>query len=103
MQVDITLIRDRVLPWIAQALTDQPLTRDALIDNAWSEFEVQLKRQSRGMIKVDQELAKVRAKLASETFVQGAPPAVVEEHRTREASWRNKLEQLVRTRDSLGD
>jgi valyl-tRNA synthetase len=60
-------------------------------------------RLDREITKVEQELAKVRAKLASETFVQGAPPAVVEEHRTREASWQSKLEQLVRTRDSLGD
>ena len=60
-------------------------------------------RLSREIAKVEQELAKVQAKLSNTTFVQGAPPAVVEEHRAREASWKSKLEQLVRTLESLGD
>jgi valyl-tRNA synthetase len=49
--------------------------------------------------KVDLELTKVRAKLASTTFVENAPAEVVEEHRNREAGWitrRETLEAAVR-------
>jgi valyl-tRNA synthetase len=60
-------------------------------------------RLNREIARVEQELAKVRAKLANDTFVKGAPPAVVEEHRRREAGWQQQLEQLARTRESLGD
>jgi len=44
--------------------------------------------------KVDQELTKVRAKLASTTFVENAPAEVVEEHRAREAGWIARREAL---------
>ena len=52
--------------------------------------------------KVDDELAKVRAKLANPNFAGKVPPAVLEEHRQREAAWAEKLTQLQRMSDALG-
>jgi len=51
--------------------------------------------------KIEQELAKVRAKLGSETFVSGAPAAVVAEHRQREADWQEKLTEIKRVAEAL--
>ncbi len=59
-------------------------------------------RLSREIGKIEQELAKVRAKLASENFVKGAPDAVIAEHRQREADWDEKRARLVRMRDTFG-
>ncbi len=52
--------------------------------------------------KVEAEIAKVRAKLASETFVSGAPAAVVEEHRQRERQWEERLDALHKAIQALG-
>ena len=51
---------------------------------------------------VEQELAKVRAKLSNATFVEGAPAKVVEEHRQRETDWQEKLGQLQKMLQALG-
>jgi valyl-tRNA synthetase len=59
-------------------------------------------RLTKEIIKVEQELAKVRAKLASENFVKGAPDAVIAEHRQREADWNEKLARLAKMREALG-
>ena len=52
--------------------------------------------------KVRAEIAKVTAKLASETFVQNAPAAVVEEHRERQRAWEERLDATIRAREALG-
>ncbi|HSH37772.1 MAG TPA: class I tRNA ligase family protein, partial [Chthoniobacterales bacterium] len=58
--------------------------------------------------RLDKELAKVRAeietvrrKLTNRAFVDGAPPAVVEAHRKREADFGARLTQLQQLRDAL--
>ncbi len=53
--------------------------------------------------KVEQELAKVRAKLADANFAQKVPPAVLEEHRQREAGWAEKLDHLRRMQEALAE
>jgi len=58
-------------------------------------------RLGREIARIDAELAKVRAKLSSESFVQGAPPAVVAEHRQRESDWLEKRSRLDGLRASL--
>jgi valyl-tRNA synthetase len=68
-----------------------------LVDNA-----AELERLKKEIAKVETELATVRKKLANENFVSNAPPAVVEEHRQREANWAEKLGQLNKMRESLG-
>ncbi len=52
--------------------------------------------------KIRAEITKAQAKLASETFVQNAPAAVVEEHRERERGWRERLAALTAARAALG-
>ena len=50
-------------------------------------------RLSKELEKVQAEITKVDAKLASETFVNSAPAAVVEEHRQRRTDWVTKSAQ----------
>ncbi len=52
--------------------------------------------------KVRKEIQKVLAKLSSETFVQNAPAAVVEEHRQRQRDWEERLAALTAAREALG-
>ena len=59
-------------------------------------------RLKKEMAKVEDELAKVRAKLANPNFAGKVPPAVLEEHRQREAAWAEKLAQLQRMSEDLG-
>ena len=51
-------------------------------------------RLSKELEKVQAEIAKVDAKLASESFVTSAPSEVVEEHHRRRADWNTKGAQL---------
>jgi valyl-tRNA synthetase len=59
-------------------------------------------RLGKEIAKVEQELAKVRAKLADPNFASKVPPQVLAEHQGREESWNQKLAQLQKMRDSLG-
>ena len=52
--------------------------------------------------RVEGEIAKCQNKLASETFVQNAPPAVVEQERKRLVDWNTQLEALRAQRAKLG-
>jgi valyl-tRNA synthetase len=70
---------------------------DGLVDTA-----AEADRLKKEITKVENELATVRRKLANESFVANAPPAVVQEHRQRESDWAEKLAQLIRMRDALG-
>ncbi len=65
------------------------------------DVDAERERLSKEIAKIEQELVKVRAKLSSETFVTGAPAAVVEEHRKREADWQTKLAEIRRVADAL--
>jgi valyl-tRNA synthetase len=60
-------------------------------------------RLTKEIAKADAELAKVRAKLANPTFAEKVPAAVLDEHKQRETSWSDKVAQLQRMRDALGD
>jgi len=52
-------------------------------------------RLAKELEKVQAEITKVEAKLASESFVNSAPPAVVDEHRQRRADWAAKAALLA--------
>ena len=60
-------------------------------------------RLQKEIAKVEDELAKVRAKLADSNFAAKVPAKVLDEHRQREAAWAEKLGQLRRMREALGD
>jgi valyl-tRNA synthetase len=81
----------------ATPIGDLFLPLEGLID-----LDAERDRLAKEIAKVDQELVKVGAKLANETFVQGAPAKVVEEHRERQAAWLEKLAQLRKMREDLG-
>ncbi|KRB11027.1 valine--tRNA ligase [Lysobacter sp. Root690] len=52
--------------------------------------------------RIDGEIGKSRGKLSSETFVQNAPAAVVEQERKRLVDWNVQLEGLTAQRAKLG-
>jgi len=59
-------------------------------------------RLGKEIARVEQELIKVRTKLNSPSFVNGAPANVIEEHRRRETEWEEKRTQLQKMKESLG-
>ncbi|HEY5893363.1 MAG TPA: valine--tRNA ligase [Chthoniobacterales bacterium] len=65
------------------------LPLEGLID-----VEAEKQRISKEIAKVEDELAKVRAKLANPAFAEKVPPVVLEDHRQREATWAEKLAHL---------
>jgi len=52
--------------------------------------------------KVEAEIGKVIRKLSSESFVNNAPAAVVEEHRARQRHWEERLDALKKAIEALG-
>ncbi|MEY5016702.1 MAG: hypothetical protein RIS92_3060 [Verrucomicrobiota bacterium] len=72
------------------------LPLEGLIDVA-----AEKERLSKELAKIESELQKVRSKLSSPSFVDGAPAAVVEEHRQREGDWLAKQADLARLVASL--
>ncbi len=74
------------------------LPLEGLIDVA-----AERERLGKEIAKVEDELAKVRAKLANPSFAGKVPPAVLADHQQREAAWAEKLGQLARMREALGE
>ena len=60
-------------------------------------------RLAKEIAKVEDELAKVRTKLADPNFTGKVPAKVLDEHRQREANWAEKLAQLEKMRDALAE
>ncbi len=50
----------------------------------------------------EQELEKVRAKLADPNFAGKVPAKVLEDHQQRERDWSEKHAQLTKMQDALG-
>jgi valyl-tRNA synthetase len=59
-------------------------------------------RVKKEISKAQAEIAKVEQKLANPAFAQKAPPAVLDEHKTRLAGWQSKVEHLLQLLASLG-
>src|SRR3712207_1396713 len=72
------------------------LPLEGLIDKA-----AEAERLDKEIAKVKAELEKVERKLSSEQFVNGAPAAVVEEHRKRQADFAAQLTHLQQMRAAL--
>ncbi len=90
--------------WIAPKGTPTALTPlgelylplEGLID-----VEAERARLSKEIAKAEDELGKVRAKLADENFAAKVPAKVLEEHRQRETAWSEKLAQFQKMHDAL--
>jgi valyl-tRNA synthetase len=74
------------------------LPLEGLID-----VEAERARLKKEIAKVEDELSKVRAKLANPSFAEKVPAAVLEEHRQRESAWAEKLAQLKKMSAALGE
>jgi len=59
------------------------------------DLEAERARLQGEMAKVETEIAKVDAKLADTSFVQGAPPQVIETFQKRGEEWRAKRDKLA--------
>ena len=74
------------------------LPLEGLIDVA-----AERERLTKEIAKVEDELGKVRAKLVNPNFAGKVPPAVLADHQQRETAWAEKLAQLTRMREALGE
>jgi valyl-tRNA synthetase len=72
------------------------LPLEGLVDKA-----AEAERLDKEIAKVRTEIETVRRKLSNDAFVSGAPAAVVEEHRKREADFSARLAQLQQLRDAI--
>src|SRR5690606_5477090 len=70
---------------------------DGLVD-----LDAERVRLDKELKKVDVEIGKCKGKLASETFVNNAPPAVVDQERKRLLDWNVQREALAAQRTKLG-
>lgn len=97
--LDVTASYDapRGTPTALTPLGELFLPLEGLIDVA-----AERERLAKEIAKVDDELAKVRAKLANPAFTEKVPAAVLDEHKQREAAWAEKLAQFQKMRDALG-
>ena len=83
-------------PTVVTPLGQLFMPLEGLID-----VEAERERLNKEIAKAEAELVTVRKKLSNEAFVSGAPPAVIEEHRKREADWAEKLQQAKRFLEAL--
>jgi valyl-tRNA synthetase len=83
-------------PRLLTALGELYMPLQGLVDHAAEQERIQ-----KEIAKVEAELIAVRRKLSNESFVNGAPAAVVEEHRKRERDWQDKFAQLKKMQSSL--
>ena len=67
------------------------------------DLDAERARLDKELKRVDGEIAKCEGKLASGTFVQNAPAAVVEQERKRLADWNAQRDALSVQRAKLGD
>ena len=96
-EVDAAYAPSKGTPAALTPLGELFLPLDGLIDVA-----AERERIGKEITKVEQELEKVRAKLADENFAAKVPAKVLEDHRQREIDWSEKHTQLVKMRDALG-
>ena len=59
-------------------------------------------RLEKELLKHDEEIRKVEAKLANPNFTGKVPPAVLEEHQNRLREWQSKRQQVKAALDALG-
>jgi valyl-tRNA synthetase len=74
------------------------LPLDGLID-----LDAERNRLGRELTKAEDELKKVNAKLTNENFVTRAPESVVTEMRERQEHWQERVDELGRMIENLGN
>ena len=97
LETNASFVPPKGTPSALTPLGELYLPLEGLVDPA-----IERERLTKEITRVEMELAKVRAKLASENFVKGAPDAVIAEHRQRETDWSEKLGLLAKMRDAVG-
>ncbi len=96
-EVDAAFAPAKGTPVAITPLGELFLPLDGLIDVA-----AERERMAKEIAKVEDELGKVRTKLADENFAAKVPAKVLEDHRQRLLDWSEKHAQLVKMRDALG-
>ena len=66
------------------------------------DLDAERARMDKDLKKIEAEIAKCKGKLASTTFVENAPAAVVEQERKRLVDWNTQREALASQRERLG-
>ncbi len=107
------------LPTISRLLNAEELTPDPKFQpqagvpvamTSWGELHLIISggdesaerdRLDKEIAKLENELRTVKAKLSNASFVDKAPPAVVQEHRQREADFSEQLAQLRKARAAM--
>jgi valyl-tRNA synthetase len=97
LEVNAAFSPDKGTPVALTPLGELFLPLDGLIDVA-----AERERIGKELTKVEDELAKVRAKLADPNFAGKVPAKVLEDHQTRERDWAEKHAQLTKMREALG-
>ena len=97
LEVNAAFLPAKGTPVALTPLGELFLPLDGLIDVA-----AERERIGKELTKVEDELAKVRAKLADPNFAGKVPAKVLEDHQTRERDWAEKHAQLTKMREALG-
>ena len=84
-------------PSVSSALCDLFIPLEGLVD-----VDAEKARLTKELTKIEEEIGKVKAKLANENFVNKVPASVLEEHRLRQADWESKLESTRKNLAALG-
>ena len=96
-EIDPNYQAPKGMPVVHTDLGELYLSTEGLVDPA-----AERGRLTKELEKITAEIAKVEQKLGNASFVQKAPPQVLEEHQKRLSDWRNKLEQVKKMIEALG-
>ncbi|MDZ4289924.1 MAG: class I tRNA ligase family protein, partial [Prosthecobacter sp.] len=97
LDVDASFTPGKGTPVAITPLGELFLPLEGLID-----LEAERGRLTKELTKIDSELDKVSAKLADESFTAKVPAKVLDEHRQREADWKEKKAKVVEMLAALG-
>ena len=103
-----SLLRLEAVEWLAQG-EQAPASAPAIVGDlkllvplqGLVDLDAERTRLDKEIKRVEIEIGKCNGKLASETFVQNAPPAVVEQERKRLADWKTQLAGMREQRAKL--
>lgn len=97
LEVNAAYVAPKGTPIALTPLGELCLPLEGLID-----VEAERAKTAKELAKADAELQKVCAKLADENFTSKVPAKVLDEHRAREADWREKKAKLEEMMKALG-
>ena len=96
LDVDAAFTPGKGTPVAITPLGELYLPLEGLID-----VEAERARLTKELTKATDELGKVRAKLADENFTSKVPQKVLDEHKSREADWAEKLSKVQTMMEAL--